>query len=115
MNVKKTSMEDLDELIRLYYAALQESSVVTPLKEARPSTIQIVCYGKSFCPYSNKAEECMHSMENGIYIDMEDQNYMPLNEIHKKIIDESETIPIVIVNDEYIGGLDELMKKYVNL
>lgn len=99
-------MEELDKLIHTYYRALYRDP---SLVYKKPRQDFITVYGKEYCPYCRKAHEVIHNHPNAMYIELE-EGFSPNSYAHMPHIEASNTIPIVFVNDEYIGGLDELQK-----
>lgn len=114
-------MEDLDLLIHTYYQALWRTCDQMPSqlaqfehvpKHKKSHVDYITAYGKSYCKYSNAAQDLLKDVDHGIYFDMEADDFEPANKTHAMVIAQADTIPIVFVNDEHIGGLAELEKLF---
>ena len=75
---------------------------------------RILLYSSDFCGYCKKAEAFFKN--NGVQYEKLDV----LTEEGEKAFDETKkkynhkTIPMIFVNDEFIGGYDDLMKKVEN-
>lgn len=69
----------------------------------------ILMYTSQFCPYCNNAERLLESkgfkISRKIYIDEELEELTKMIEITGK-----RSVPQIYINDQYIGGFDDLRK-----
>jgi glutaredoxin len=108
-------MEELDSLIQTYYRALWQPSRTlseyehVEFKKPRQNFHQkfVTVYGKSYCDFCRKARAMVDQSPDAVYIELE-ENFVPRSKAHTPHIEKSKTIPIVFVNDDYLGGFDEL-------
>ena len=108
-------MEELDSLIQTYYRALWQPSRIlaqdehVDFKKPRQNFHQkfVTVYGKSYCGFCQKARAMVEKSPDAVYIELE-ENFTPRSEAHTPHIETSKTIPIVFVNDDLLGGFDEL-------
>ena len=72
--------------------------------------MKIVVYGKKSCGYCSRAREWLAERNlSYTYVDvLEDINSEQLNELKTQY--KMNTVPIVVINDELIGGYSELVK-----
>ena len=107
---KLEDLEELSKLVNIYYRALSRDPTLE-YKRPRPNIHEksISVYGKSYCPYCQKAHDLVKDRPDAIYIELE-EGYTPKSHAHTPHIEQSKTIPIVFINDDYVGGLEELEK-----
>ncbi len=105
-------MEELHELIQTYYRVLHGDLAVT-YKKPKSNVHEkfVTVYGKDYCKYCQKAHALVDRRPDAVYIELE-EGFTPRSSAHTPHIETSKTIPIVFVNDEYLGGLDELTKLF---
>lgn len=72
--------------------------------------MKIVVYGKETCPYCTKTKELLDSKNLSYkYIDvLKDITYAELVALKTRL--NKNTVPMIIINDEMIGGYNELVK-----
>ena len=104
-------MEDLNELIHKYYLALhnQMDNYKKPRQNFHEKFVTV--YGKDYCPFCQEAQKMVQDRPDAIYIELE-EGFEPRSPAHVSHIKTSRTVPIVFINDDYLGGLDELTKLF---
>lgn len=72
--------------------------------------MKIIVYGKESCSFCNKAKQLLESKNLPYtYIDvLKDINYAELLELKTKF--NMNTVPMIVINDELIGGYTDLAK-----
>jgi len=72
--------------------------------------MKIVIYGKENCPYCNKAKQWLDGKNIGYtYIDvLKDMNFAELQALKLRM--NMNKVPMILINDEIIGGYDKLIQ-----
>jgi glutaredoxin len=111
MNIRKIigAMDDLNELIRVYYDALHNTDYKKPRQNFHEKFVTV--YGRNYCPYCQRAHALVENKPDAVYIELE-EGFTARSEAHTPHIETAKTIPIVFINDDYLGGLDELTKLF---
>lgn len=77
--------------------------------------LKIKIYGKENCPWCEKAKELLDKRDIPYdYINISDKENFSDNDLKKLVVEiapGAKTVPIVLINDRWIGGYSEL-KEY---
>lgn len=79
--------------------------------------MSLVIYGRPGCPYCEKAKNLAKMLEEqGYFRDVQYINYQELGwtaeELSKVANHPVKTVPVILLNDIYIGGFDSLYSRY---
>ena len=79
--------------------------------------MSLVIYGRPGCPYCEKAKKLAEMLkEQGYFRDVQYINYQELGwtaeELSKVANHPIRTVPVILLNDIYIGGFDSLYSRY---
>lgn len=79
--------------------------------------MSLVIYGRLGCPYCEKAKNLAKMLEEqGYFRDVQYINYQELGwtaeELSKVANHPVKTVPVILLNDIYIGGFDSLYSRY---
>lgn len=79
--------------------------------------MSLVIYGRPGCPYCEKAKKLAEMLqEQGYFRDVQYINYQELGwtaeELSKVANHPVKTVPVILMNDIYIGGFDSLYSRY---
>ena len=79
--------------------------------------MSLVIYGRPGCPYCEKVKKLAEMLqEQGYFRDVQYINYQELGwsveELSKVANHPVKTVPVILMNDIYIGGFDSLYSRY---
>ena len=84
-------------------------------------TKNLTVYGRKYCPYCIEMKKIQKSIKNSVYYDIDElienkivKNFKEFQKNMKPFIEDYPMIPIVFVNDTFIGGYDDFIKLFKN-
>ena len=84
-------------------------------------TKNLTVYGRKSCPYCIKMKKILDNIKNSIYYDIDEliknkivKNLKGFQKNMKPFIDDYSMIPIIFINDIFIGGYDDFIKLFKN-
>ena len=82
-------------------------------------TKNLTVYGRKYCPYCIEMKKIQKSIKNSVYYDIDElienkivKNFKEFQKNMKPFIEDYPMIPIVFVNDTFIGGYDDFIKLF---
>ena len=84
-------------------------------------TKNLTVYGRKHCHYCTEMKKIQKSIKNSVYYDIDElienkivKNCKEFQKHMKPFIEDYPMIPIVFVNDTFIGGYDDFIKLFKN-